>query len=99
MSAFLSRIGTAAARHWRRTVLVATLLIVAIGALGTALGAGFVDDYATPGVDSTQAQQLLQERFPQMSGDEAQLVFAGDRAEIPASASRRRWARWPSSRM
>jgi RND superfamily putative drug exporter len=82
MSAFLSRLGTAAAGRWRRTLLVAIVVIAGIGTLGSSLGAGFVDDYRTPGVDSTKAQELLEQRFPQVSGGDAQIVFAGDRAAI-----------------
>src|SRR5215208_2016993 len=82
MSAFLSRLGSSAARHWRRTILVAIVVIAGIATLGSSLGAGFVDDYRTPGVDSTRAQDLLEQRFPQMSGGDAQIVFAGDRAQV-----------------
>ncbi|HET8756806.1 MAG TPA: MMPL family transporter [Solirubrobacteraceae bacterium] len=82
MSAFLSRLGTGAARHWRRTILIAIVLIAGIATLGSALGAGFVDNYRTPGVDSTRAQELLEQRFPQASGGDAQIVFAGDRAQV-----------------
>jgi putative drug exporter of the RND superfamily len=78
MSNFLSRLGTSSARHWRRTLLIAIVVIAAIGTLGSALGAGFADDYRTPGVDSTRAQELLEQRFPQVSGADAQIVFAGD---------------------
>jgi RND superfamily putative drug exporter len=78
----LSRLGSSAARHWRRTLLVAIVVVAGIGTLGSALGAGFVDDYRTPGVDSTAAQNLLEQRFPQVSGGDAQIVFAGDRAAI-----------------
>ena len=85
MSAFLSRLGTSAARHWRRTILVAIVVVAGIATLGSSLGAGFVDDYRTPGVDSTRAQELLEQRFPQMSGGDAQIVFAGDRAAITGS--------------
>ena len=82
MSNFLSRLGTSSARHWRRTLLIAIVLIAGIGTLGSALGAGFVDDYRTPGVDSTRAQELLEQRFPSVSGADAQLVFAGDPAAV-----------------
>jgi RND superfamily putative drug exporter len=78
MSNFLSRLGSASARHWRRTVILAIVLIAGVGTLGGALGAGFADDYRTPGVDSTRAQELLEQRFPQVSGADAQIVFAGD---------------------
>jgi putative drug exporter of the RND superfamily len=82
MSAFLSRLGSSAARHWRRTILVAIVVIAGVATLGSSLGAGFVDNYRTPGVDSTRAQELLEQRFPQMSGGDAQVVFAGDRAQV-----------------
>jgi putative drug exporter of the RND superfamily len=82
MSNFLSRLGTSSARHWRRTLLVAIVLIAGIGTLGGALGAGFADDYRTPGVDSTRAQELLEQRFPRVSGADAQIVFAGDPAAV-----------------
>ena len=85
MSNFLSRLGTSSARHWRRTLLIAIVLIAGIGTLGSALGAGFVDDYRTPGVDSTRAQELLEQRFPQVSGADAQVVFAGDSAAVSGS--------------
>ena len=90
MSNFLSRLGTSAARHWRRTLLVAIVLIAGIGTLGSALGAGFVDDYRTPGVDSTRAQELLEQRFPQVSGADAQIVFAGDPAAVSGDGRARR---------
>jgi putative drug exporter of the RND superfamily len=82
MSNFLSRLGTSSARHWRRTLLIAIVVIAGIGTLGSALGAGFADDYRTPGVDSTRAQELLEQRFPQVSGADAQIVFAGDPAAV-----------------
>jgi RND superfamily putative drug exporter len=84
----LSRIGTKAARHWRRSLLIAVVLVVGIATLGSSLGGGFVDDYRTPGVDSTKAQQLLEQRFPQASGGNAQLVLAGDRAAITGPGAR-----------
>ena len=83
MSTFLSRLGSAAARHWRRTLVISVLLIAGVGTLGTALGAGFVDDYRTPGVDSTRAQEMLEQRFPQVSGAtprSAVLTWLGERA-------------------
>ena len=88
MSSLLSRLGTSAARHWRRTILIAIVVVAGIGTLGSSLGAGFVDDYRTPGVDSTRAQELLEQRFPQMSGGDAQIVFAGDRAAVTGTGVR-----------
>src|SRR3954469_20413074 len=95
MSAFLSRLGSRAARHWRRTIVVAIVVIAGVATLGSSLGAGFVDDYRTPGVDSTRAQNLLEQRFPQASGGDAQLVFAGDRAQITGAGVRQTLAGAP----
>src|SRR5688572_5828062 len=88
MSAFLTRLGSAAARHWRRTLVISVLLVAGIGALGGALGGGFVDDYRTPGVDSTRAQELLEQRFPQVSGADAQIVFGGEPAAVSGGGVR-----------
>src|SRR3954454_6762188 len=88
MSSLLSRLGVGAARRWRRTLLIAIVLVAGVGTLGSALGAAFVDDYRTPGVDSTSAQELLEQRFPQMAGGQAQVVFAGDRAAVPGHGRR-----------
>ena len=82
MTSPLSRLGRAAAHRWRRTLLVSLIVVAGIGTLGSALGAGFVDDYRTPGVDSTRAQELLEARFPSVSGADATLVFAGDRSVV-----------------
>ena len=81
MTSPLSRLGRAAARHWRRTLLVSIIVVAGLGTLGSALGAGFVDDYRTPGVDSTKAQELLEARFPQVSGADATLTRIGRAAQ------------------
>ena len=88
MPAFLNRLGRAAARHWRRTLVISVVLVAGLGALSVALGAGFGDDYRTPGVDSTRAQELLEQRFPQVSGADAQIVFAGDPADVSGAGVR-----------
>src|SRR5690606_25413026 len=37
-------------------------------------------DYSTPGSDSKQAQDLLEERFPELSGDTVDVVVRADQA-------------------
>lgn len=88
MTTALSRLGEAAARHGRGTLLVAVLLVGGAGLLAAGLGSEFSDDFRTPGVDSTQAQELLEQRFPQVSGADAQLVFAGDAAAVSGDGVR-----------
>ena len=77
-SGALQRWAAFSVRHrWR--VLggwVAALVILA----GVVAGAGgaFVDSFSIPGVESQQAIDLLEERFPSQAGDSAQIVVRAD---------------------
>jgi len=55
---------------------IAALVILA----GVVAGAGgvFVDSFSIPGVESQQAIDLLEERFPSQAGDSAQIVVRAD---------------------
>ncbi|MGH7481334.1 MAG: MMPL family transporter, partial [Longimicrobiales bacterium] len=53
-------------------------LAVAIG-LSAAFAGDFTADYSTPGSDSKQAQDLLEQRFPEQSGDTVDIVVRADR--------------------
>ncbi|RKQ93378.1 RND superfamily putative drug exporter [Solirubrobacter pauli] len=61
----------------RRTVLGVWLaaFVVAIGLWVTAAGE-FVNNFNLPGTESQRTYDLLQEKFPQQSGDTANVVFA-----------------------
>lgn len=61
----------------RRTVLGAWVaaFIVAVGLWATAAGE-FVNNFNLPGTESQRTYDLLQEKFPQQSGDTANVVFA-----------------------
>jgi RND superfamily putative drug exporter len=88
MSNALARLARTAAGHWKRSLALAAAVIVLIGAAAGAAGGTFADDFRTPGVESQQAVDLLQSRFPAASGDSATVVFSvpdgslrdGDRA-------------------
>jgi putative drug exporter of the RND superfamily len=54
-------------------------LAVAIG-LSAAFAGDFNADYSTPGSDSKQAQDLLEQRFPAESGDTVDVVVRADQA-------------------
>ena len=72
-------------RHRGRVVLtwVATLAL-AIGLSG-AFGGDFTADYSAPGSDSSQAQQLLEERFTARAGDSVDVVVVAEQgADDPA---------------
>src|SRR5262245_44554603 len=78
MSHFLFRLGRACARHpWR--VLGVWLVIAAIVVgLETRLGGTTKDNFTVPGVEAQQADDLLNEHFPQFSGLSGQIVFHVD---------------------
>ena len=61
----------------RRTVLGlwVAAFVVAIGLWTTSAGE-FVNNFSLPGTESQRTYDLLQERFPQQSGDTANVVFA-----------------------
>ena len=61
----------------RRFVLAAwATALVLLGVLAATVGGEPQVDYRTPGSDSARAQDLLIEKFPELSGDSVQLVFA-----------------------
>ena len=76
----LGRLAGVAFRHRGRVVLgwIAALAI-AIG-LSAAFAGDFNADYSTPGSDSKQAQDLLENRFPAQSGDTVDVVVRSDGA-------------------
>ncbi len=75
MSSRLHRLGVFAARH-RRAVVVSWILValVLVGANRT-LGASTIDDFTVPGVESQQALDVLDARFPERAGATAMVVF------------------------
>jgi RND superfamily putative drug exporter len=74
----LGRLADLAFRHRGRTLLAwLAALGIAVG-LSSAFGGEFNADYSAPGSDSSQAQQLLEERFPAQAGDTFQVVVRAD---------------------
>jgi uncharacterized membrane protein YdfJ with MMPL/SSD domain len=60
----------------RRTVLAAWfVLLVVVGGLGATLHGELSSVFTVPGVESQNAQELLQHRFPAASGGVARVVF------------------------
>jgi RND superfamily putative drug exporter len=84
----LGRLAGVAFRHRGRVVLGwVAALAVAIG-LSAAFAGDFNADYSTPGSDSKQAQDLLEQRFPAQSGDTVDVaVHADGSATDPAVRS------------
>ena len=78
MAHFLGSLAAGAAEHWKRSVAIVAVVLVAIGVAAGAGGGSFVDDFKTPGTESQSAIDVLQKRFPAESGDTANVVFAVD---------------------
>jgi RND superfamily putative drug exporter len=65
----------ACAEHPWRTLSVWLVLIVGIAFSASTFGGKLANDITIPGTDSQKAIDLLEERFPERSGDSTQIVF------------------------
>src|SRR5829696_3367830 len=64
----------------RKTVILSWIVaLVGVGALSSSVGAEFSEDFKLPAFDSTEAFELLEDEFPQQSGDTATIVFKADK--------------------
>ena len=52
--------------------------LVAFNALASTAGGDYATDFSLPGTESQEAYDLLRERFPEESGDNAQVVFRAE---------------------
>lgn len=88
--ASLDKAKTGALANWARRVAyhpwrvlgAALVVVIGFGVLSGVIGGDFSDQFTVPGVESQRAFDLLEERFPQQSGDTATIVFqvTGDAA-------------------
>ncbi len=76
MAHLLGTLAASAAQHWKRSLAIVAVTLVALGLAASAAGGSFVDDFRTPGTESQSAIDLLDQRFPAASGDTANVVFA-----------------------
>ena len=75
MSKTLQRIGLAAGRHPLRVVLVwAAAAVVVLGAQST-VGGDPIDTFDIPGAESQAAVELIEDRFPGLTGTTSRVVF------------------------
>ena len=72
----LSRLATWCYRHRRRVLILWLIGLIGTIALGRGVGGSTTTSFQLPNVESQQAFQLLQTRFPARAGDSAQVVFA-----------------------
>jgi RND superfamily putative drug exporter len=81
----LGRLAGYAFRRRGRVVLAWIAGLILATGLSAAFAGEFAADYAAPGSDSAQAQQLLAERFPSQSGDTIDVVVRAEAgADDPA---------------
>ena len=78
MAHSLGSLAAWAAAHWKRSLAIVAVVLVALGVAAGAGGGSFVDDFKTPGTESQSAIDLLNQRFPAAAGDTANVVFAVD---------------------
>ena len=81
MAHLLGNLAGAAAAHWKRSLVVVGVVLVALGALAST-GGKFSNDFKTPGTESQAAYDLLAQRFPSQSGDTATVVFSVARGSL-----------------
>src|SRR5262245_1369620 len=66
--------------YHRRWLTLVVWLVALVGAqfATSKFGGDFASDFSLPGAESQKAFDLLRDRFPQVSGDSAQLVFKAE---------------------
>src|SRR5688500_10558849 len=88
MAHLLGNLAARAAGHWKRSLAIVAVVLVALGVAAGAGGGSFVDDFKTPGTESQSAIDLLDERFAAASGDTANVVFAVESGTLREPARR-----------
>jgi putative drug exporter of the RND superfamily len=88
MAHYLGNVAAWAAEHWKRSLAIVAVVLVAVGLAASAGGGSFVDDFKTPGTESQSAIDVLDKRFPSASGDTANVVFAVDSGTLREPARR-----------
>ncbi len=78
MSRALYRLGRWSSRHRRRVVAGWVGLLVALLVSMGSVGGEVVESFSLPGTESQDAADLLEERFPELSGSAATMVVSGD---------------------
>jgi RND superfamily putative drug exporter len=74
----LARLVRACAAHPKRTIAAWLLLVAAIVSVKVAFGGELVNNTTIPGSEAQKASDVLETRFPAISGDAARIVFAAD---------------------
>jgi putative drug exporter of the RND superfamily len=74
----LARLVRACAENPRRTIAIWLVLIATVIGTKVVFGGQLVNNTTIPGSEAQRAADLLEQRFPEISGDAARIVFAAD---------------------
>jgi RND superfamily putative drug exporter len=73
----------------RKTVIIGWIIaLIGIGMISSSVGADFTEEFKLPASDSQEAFDLLEEEFPQQSGDTIQIVYKADDGVESAAVKR-----------
>ena len=81
MASYLHRLGGWSFEHRRIVVLAWVAVVAAVIACAAAFSGQTSDKFEVPGTESYQAQQLLEQKFREVSGASARMVFAAPEGE------------------
>lgn len=85
MSSFLYRLGRRAASSPSRVLSAWLLALAVLGGLAVVSGGQLRDDLSIPGTESQDGLDVLETRFPEVSGTAGQIVFRAPEGERVAS--------------
>ncbi|KXP01082.1 tRNA-guanine transglycosylase [Tsukamurella pseudospumae] len=71
MASLLYKVGRFCYRKWWLVLVLWIVAFLAIGAAGSSLSKPFKDDFNIPGSRAVEAQNVLQEKFPETAGTQA----------------------------
>lgn len=86
MSRLLYRLGKAAALRPWRFIAVWVVLVAAVAGLAGVAGGALHDNYTLEGTGSQEATDLLEERFPALSGADARVVVHTESGTVDRAA-------------
>jgi RND superfamily putative drug exporter len=81
MSSFLYRLGQRTARRAHAVIVLWVLVLLVVGGAAAAFGGELRDEFSIPGTESQEGLDVLDTRFPEVSGASGQIVFRSPRGE------------------
>ncbi|MCC7078547.1 MAG: MMPL family transporter [Acidimicrobiia bacterium] len=74
----VERMSAWSVRRRRRVIVLWVVVLVAFNAVAASIGSQFTNAFSLPGTESQEAFDILEERFPERSGDTAEIVFKAE---------------------